>query len=109
MVDEYENNQRKSIFIISIKSSSQLERLTRPTIFRKTPEELKAMREEKLGMMKPARQYLDSLGLKEGRDYNLQVNLCKITATLTSEQANLLKRQSYVIDVVGDFGLELIE
>ncbi len=64
MTDE----QEKSTFIISIRPSSELERLTRPTAFRKTPEELKAMREEKERMIEPAKQYLDSLGLAQNRD-----------------------------------------
>jgi len=105
-----DTQDEKWVYIISIKSSSRLEELTRGSKYtRKTQEELQAMKQEKERMMKPILNYFGGLNLEEGRDYQFLINLATVTASLTPQQADDLKKESYVKDVVGDIPLELIE
>jgi len=100
-----------SRFIISIKPSSRLEELSEPrsTRKRKTSEEIEEIIRERYKIMENARQNLNALGLKEGQDYDLLVNLQIVNVSLTPEQADYLKKQSYVKVITKDFNLEKFE
>ncbi len=100
----------KKTYLIAIKSSDELERLTvGGGYIRHSPEKITAIRNANQRMMKPVQEYLDSLGLKQNRDYQLQENLGTITVSLTQEQASQLRRQSFVEVITEDFRLEHIE
>jgi len=96
-------NEDTSGFIIAIRPSARLEELTAGSkLIRTTPKILQNMREEKQKMMEPVKDYLDNLGLREGFDYCLSTNICSVTADLTSQQAEDLKKEPYVKGVVRD-------
>jgi len=99
----------RKTYVVAIKPSVKLEGLTAGRGYtRKSPEELTAIRDEKQRMLEPVCQYLDGLGLKQERDYQLRTNLCTVTTSLTPEQADELRKQPFVKIMTEDFKVSAI-